>query len=442
MSIRNVKQCLRITAVVSLIGAAGLSAILALPLSAAADPPVITDDQMQALTTTIGGAQVQQTTRTVLHWFGSTLDPHNGITYGYNMVGADPNNCSGAGCDVTVTVDIIPLNVIVEGESFNGSDVVDATLASPLFGLNDYGATPFATAAGNFPNFPAFIRGPGGALSQDDAGNQLQLEDATMRAQFNKTGSSSYHLRLNPVVHAAISIVIPGGKGTVLQSSRGVHLGDVDFHWWSDEIKYLNGSLDYIDPTHLPLYITKDVTNFFDKNPFNCCVVGFHSPSISINGNGNQPVLTYGWASYASPGLYAQPNGGNGWALQDIYFLSHEISEWSDDPFLLNTVEPWVIPTFPLGGCNHLLETGDPAVNIGFAMGTNAYFQGPNPDGSQSADGYFHPTDEVLLPWFMHRVPNNISEPTQSPSTNIGRYSLMGDLNPFPGFHQPATGCN
>jgi hypothetical protein len=34
-----------------------------------------------------------------------------------------------------------------------------------------------------------------------------------------------------------------------------------------------------------------------------------------------------------------------------------------------------------------------------------------------------------------------VSEPTQSPSANIGRYTLMGDLNPFPGFRQPATGC-
>jgi hypothetical protein len=31
------------------------------------------------------------------------------------------------------------------------------------------------------------------------------------------------------------------------------------------------------------------------------------------------------------------------------------------------------------------------------------------------------------------------SEVNQS-GTN-GRYTLMGDLNPFPGFRQPATGC-
>jgi hypothetical protein len=75
-------------------------------------------------------------------------------------------------------------------------------------------------------------------------------------------------------------------------------------------------------------------------------------------------------------------------------------------------------------------------------MGTNTYFQGPNPDGTQSADGYYHPEDEVFLPWFMRLAPNNISEPTQSPSTNMGRYTFMGDLNQFINFQQPSPACN
>jgi hypothetical protein len=450
---RNIKQYLRITAAFALIGLAGVSAFLVLPLSAIGDPPpgppVIDAAAMQLQTTTIGGAQVLPTTRTVPHWFGSTLDPNNGVTYGYNMVGADPNNCSGADCDVTVTVDIIPLNVVVEGESFNGSDVVDATLASPVFALNDYGSTPFATAAGNFPDFPALIRAPGGVLSQNDAGNQLQLEDATMRAQFNKSGSSSYHLRLNPVVHDAITIVVPRGLGTVFQWDSGVHFGDVNIAWWPAQIQNLNATLGYIDPTHLPLYLTKDVWLYCPPGPFPICSVGFHGanavPSGGLHhyGNGNQPVQTFAWASYLTPGAPAGADGGNIWALQDIHIVSHEIAEWAHNPFITNTVEPWVHALFPEDGCvSNLLETGDPVESIGFAMGTNAYFQGPNPDGTQSADGYYHPEDEVFVPWFMRVAPNNISEPTQSPSTNIGRYTLMGDLNPFPGYHQSAAGCN
>jgi hypothetical protein len=445
MSKTNINN-IRVPLLVTLMGAAALGAMLAPGLRA--DPPVIDDEQMQVLTTTIGGAQVLQTTQTVPHWFGSTLDPNNNVTYGYNMVGADPNNCSGAGCDVTVTVDIVPLNVVVEGESFNGSDVVDATLASPLFALNDYGFTAFATAPGNFPNPPVRIQGPGGVLSQDDAGNLLQLQDAIMRAEFNKTGSSSYHLRLNPVVHDAITIVVPSGQGTVLQSVRGVHFGDIKIQWWSTRIQNLNASLGYIDPTHFALYLTKDVVLYTGQN-LQLVTVGFHGGNAVTslanngppNGNGNQPVQTFAWASYILPGFFA-PLDGSQWAVHDISFLSHEISEWADDPFTNNTVEPWSAVNAAFYGCVNNLETGDPVIYIGFAMGTNIYFQGPNPDGSQTADGYYHPEDETFLPWFMRLAPNYISEPTQSPSTNIGRYTFMGSLNQFPGFQQPATGCN
>jgi hypothetical protein len=347
-------------------------------------------------------------------------------------------------------VDIVPVNVVVGGMTFYGSNVVAPTLASPQFALNDYGSTPFATAAGNFPNLPAFIRGPGGILSQGDAGHQLQLQDATMRAQFNKTGASSYHVRLNPVVHDPVTIVVPGNRGTLLQSGRGVIFGDVDIHWWATQIQRLNSALGYVDPTHLPIYLTDSVLLHIGPNPLNCCVIGFHGagpvPSATNNGpqngSGNQPVQTWAWASWVRPGIYARPNGGTDWALQDIHALSHEVAEWADDPFINNTVEPWLTPTAPQYGCSSLLETGDPVVAIGFAMGTNTYDQGPNPNGTQSADGYYHPEDEVFLPWFMRLAPNNVSEPTQSPSTNIGRYTLMGDLNPFPGFRQPATGCD
>jgi hypothetical protein len=229
----------------------------------------------------------------------------------------------------------------------------------------------------------------------------------------------------------------------VLQTDHGVHFGDVNFQWWSTRIKNLDASLGYIDPTHLPIYLTKDVLLYCGESPFGVCSAGFHGASTSDNGNGNQPVQTFAWTSYLSPGLSAQPNGGGRWAFQDIYGVSHEISELADNPLITNTVETWVQPTFPQGGCiSNLLETGDPAVNIGFAMGTNVYFQGPNPDGTQSADGYYHPTEEAFLPWFTRVAPNNIAEPTQSPSTNIGRYTLMGDLNPLAAFHQPATGCD
>jgi hypothetical protein len=393
------------------------------------------------MTTTIGGAPVLATTRTVAHWWGSTVDPHNGVTYGYNMVGANPNTCSGAACSVTIDVDITPLEVVVGGRSFSGNEVVAPTLESPQFALENYTYTPHATAAGAFPMSPQFIRGPGGTLSQGSAGQLLQLQDATQRVQFNKTGASPYHLILNPIVHPAVTIDVPDTKGLLLQSGRGVIFADVNIQWWAARIQNLNSSLDYTDPTHLSLYLTSDVVNFVGKDPFNCCVIGFHGAGSSVNGKGNQPVQTYAWASYLSPGIYARPNGGTDWALQDIHALSHEIAEWADDPFINNLVEPWLTPTAPQYGCTNILETGDPVVGIGFALGSNTFRQGPNPNGSQSADSYYHPEDEVYLPWFLRLAPNTVSEPTQTATTNIGRYTLMGTLNPFSGFRQPATGC-
>jgi hypothetical protein len=408
-------------------------------------PITLDDSQLKAEDTTTGGAKPTPTDRTVAHWNGSTTDPNNGVTYSYNMVGSDPNNCSGSACSTTVEADITPLIVNVDGMTFDGSAVLPATLSSPLFSNNDYGSTPAATAAGAFPNSPSFIRGPGGALSQGDAGQQLQLEDATMRAQFNKVGAgSSYHVILNPVVQPAVTINVPQNQGTLIVSGRGVIGADIDIGWWSSQINNLETKAD---PTHLSIYLTNQVLLYEGNNPSNCCVIGYHGTQATGDrkGNGktqgNGVIQTFAWASYVQPGFYARPAGGTDWALQDIHALSHEISEWADDPFVNNTVEPWVTPTAPQYGCTGVLETGDPVVGIGFAMGTNTFEQGPSPDGTSSADGYYHPEDEVFAPWFFRQAPNTTSEPTQSPSANVGRYTLMGDLNPFPGFRQPATGC-
>jgi hypothetical protein len=421
--------------------------------------PVISDSQLQANFTEIGGgADVLPTTRTIPHWWGSTTNPNDGITYGYNMVGSDPNNCSGSACDTTIQADITPVIVNIDfgGQIWTfdptapingGNSVVDGVLASPQFASNDYGATSAATipscGAGT-----AECMGAGGPLSQNDAGVPLQLEDATMRAQFNQTGPSPYHVRLHPNVGPPVTINVPQNQGTLLQSGRGVIFAGVNIGWWAAQIQQLEASAD---PTHLPIYLTDSVLL---SGNFGCCVIGFHGTKATGlrkgNGqsNGNTKMQTFAWASWVRPGIYTRPSGGTNWALQDIHALSHEIAEWGDDPFVNNLVQPWLTPTAPQYGCTDILETGDPVVAIGFSMGTNTTDQTPNPwtspanhNPSISYDGTYHPEDEVFLPWFMRTAPNTVSEPTQAPSTNIGRYTLMGDLNPFPGFRQPATGC-
>jgi hypothetical protein len=269
-----------------------------------------------------------------------------------------------------------------------------------------------------------------------------------MRAQFNQTGASPYHVILEPHVLPAVTITVPQNQGGLAASGRGVIFPLVNYSWWSSQINNLETTAD---PTHLPIYLTDNVLL---NTPSGCCVIGYHGTHATGlrygNGKsqGNTTMQTFAWASWVQPGIYSRPNGGTDWALQDIHALSHEIAEWGDDPFVNNLVEPWLTPTAPQYGCSNILETGDPVVSIGFSMGTNTTDQTMNPwtspanhTPSQSFDGTYHPEDEVFLPWYMRTAPNTVSEPTQSLSANGGRYSLMGDLNPFPGFRSPATGC-
>jgi hypothetical protein len=400
-------------------------------------PQPIADSQLPTSTATSGGAPVYATTRTIPYWFGSTLNPVDGITYGYNIAGADPNTCSGQACDVTVQVDIKPIVLRIDGMTFSAADVIPALLASPLFAENDYGSTPFATGGDSFDLAP---RGPGGLLSQGDAGNLLQLQDATMRAQFGRVGSSPYHLRLHPNVEPAVTADVPPSQGILLRSGRGVVFAGVDYQWFRGLVSRVMAASD---PTHFALMLSDDTIPYVGttKN-FTLAILGVHGATTPIGiGSGNSAIQTWAWATWLSPGLYARPDGGNYWVLQDMDVLSHEISEWADDPFATNYVPAW--PYYPgnLQFCNTLLETGDPVNDAGFAMGANTYRQGPNPNGTQSADGYYHPEDEATLPWFKGLEPNLISEPMQTPSPHIGRYTFMGDLNTFVAFQHPATRC-
>ena len=70
----------------------------------------------------------------------------------------------------------------------------------------------------------------------------------------------------------------------------------------------------------------------------------------------------------SSPGIYAHPNRQIDWALQDIHAIG---PPWrmSSGGFRSSTtsVDPWLTPIAPPGGCTEVLETGDPVVGIGYS---------------------------------------------------------------------------
>jgi hypothetical protein len=364
--------------------------------------------------TGVGGATPLADAKTVDHWSGSFTDPTNHVTYPFTMVGHEPS----ANSTSTTPTDIYPVRVEFAaqgGFALDATSRIAAVTASPMFKDNDYSSVPGSSG------------GPG-VLSP---GNVGQLQDVTMRSQFNKV-RTGYHVLLGePAVHATQTIQVPASKGSafVTQTGTGVVYGLVDFGWFASKVNEILGKTQ-AGPTHLPIVLTDNVM-LFDAKTGACCTVGYHGASSSVNGNGKQQVQTYLFAAYSTKGVSSTKP-----YIADIHGLSHEVAEWGDDPFLNNAVNPWLTPTALQYGCFGFLETGDPVVGIGFNMGGNS-FDTWNPN----ADGTWHPEDEVFLPWFARQAPNTTSEPTQSPSTNIGRYTLLGDLNPYESLRKPATGC-
>jgi hypothetical protein len=421
----------------------------ALPVLAGNSPTPVDDDFFQPATAEFGGADPLATDRTVQHWSGQTENGVDHVTYRYNMVGVSPDSDGAA----TIPVDIIPINVNIDGATFSGSSSVPGVLNSPIFQNFDYswawsstqlalgpdGVTPVCCAVRQQWDPQHRFRIPF-EISADNTG---QLLDATMRAQFNKVGSG-YHLYLDqPTVWDAVTIDVPSSRGTVFVTPVGWHYGGVNLSWFQARVQNLMKRSN-LDPTHLVMFLTTDVVLFKGNDPTApgaCCGLGGHGAGHATggdngptNGNGNQPVQTFVWGSWLTPGV----SGPRAWVQKDIASLSHELTEWAIDPFNSNTVLGWRSRIAPQYGCSNLLESADPLVNAGFSVGnpgSNHYNVNPFPPFN---DGMFHVSDEAFIPWFMSLAADNtFSQPTQSGAG--GRYTLMGD-NALAEFHGHAAG--
>lgn len=69
------------------------------------------------------------------------------------------------------------------------------------------------------------------------------------------------------------------------------------------------------------------------------------------------------------------------------------MQEWTNDPFVNNSINPWLTPTAPQYGCTNALETDDPVVGYGFAV-------------KMSNGVTYHPEDEVFYSWFARQKPS------------------------------------
>jgi len=290
----------------------------------------------------------------------------------FNIVGLDPSQ--GASTTTIPTV-IVPLRFVFPGAgspTLDGTNVVAAVENSPIFQNADYKSGPIdlgvtqygdAVLRGEFWNLPAF--------SQD------------------------YHVLLGePSVTPTITISVPAAYGNAYLLSNGGYEGVVDTSFFESLVSILASSYP---ANQLPIFLTDNVNLGTGGLISNCCIVGYHSSQ----GPPAATARTWIYAAYAEPGTFNGSQVGLSWV--DVVPLSHEVSEWLNDPFVgrftfgfLNFVPPAALPN---STCAVNFETGDPLESAPFQGAPNTFSQVTN-------STTYHLQDEVFLPWYLHTTPS------------------------------------
>jgi len=304
----------------------------------------------------------QQRALSVPH-FSNTF-AFEGKTFPFSVVGAKPQT----GGTTKISTQLKPIDLLFSGYAdedgqpliLSATAVVDSVLNSPNFRPATYqtGFTQFA--------------------------------DAVQRAQFFSAMSRDWHTLLEaPQVLKPLTIVVPKGSARLFRNrSTGQVYAIVDMEFFISQLNTLV-QMENLDVSALPIILTRNVLLAPEANVQKCCVLGFHTAFDGGVRESIQTVQTLVWASWIDQGTL-------GAGIADVTAMSHEISEWMNDPFGTNIVPAWQYPTASLG-CQSTLETGDPLSAL------------PNAGFPVTIEGVtYHPQNQVLLPWFTRQASNAI----------------------------------
>ena len=302
-----------------------------------------------------------------------------GQTFPYTMVGHQP----AAKKTTVVPTSYVPMSFLFdEFIDQNGNNIViDATAItdeikhSPLFENADY-ATGFT-----------------------------QFEDAQMRAEFfplfNKDGDNdrndNFHVLLaHPQTLIPVTIEVPVGSSLVFVLPDGTFFALVDISFLESQLNTLLQT-EGVTVDSIPIFLTRNAVygDFFEQQPVDCCIGGFHT-AVETQQAGNKIfVQTFAFATSldtdVATGIFGDPG-----VFADINGLSHELGETLNDPFGNNITPNYQLPGLPPGACQNILEVGDVIENL-------------SPDYTNiTLHGFtYHPQTLGLLQWFEGITPSN-----------------------------------
>jgi hypothetical protein len=297
-------------------------------------------------------AMKQDRVLSVPHFSGSFA--WQGNTYPYTIVGSKPQS----GVSTEVPAQIIPISMFFE-------EFVDES-GAPIV-LDPMPVMPRVQASPNFRS------------AQYQTGF-TQFADAVQRAQFFHTIGQDWHTMLGkPEVLSPIRIDVPRGLAKVYRNrSTGVVYAIVDTDFFISQLNTII-QLENLRVDALAIALTSNVFLAPQSEIKKCCVLGFHTSFDVGNLSGNKFIQTFIWASWVDQGILAN--------LADVTPMSHEISEWMNNPFGSNVVPAWQVPNST--SCQNNLETADPLATF------------PNAGYPVLIDGFtYHPQSQVLLQWF------------------------------------------
>lgn len=265
-----------------------------------------------------------------------------------------------------------------------------------------YSVQPFIGAVVNSPIFQN--------SEYTSSDSPTQFVDAVLRAQFYNSMQPDWHTLLRPSIKTERTLSVPRGAYFFALNDDGsccaFVLVDINvfsnrlFPATPEDVKSPVGAAEHegdITTKDISTFLFPNTYLYFNGNPNQCCVLGFHTYDFEPGDAGNgfrekRYVLNY--SSWISPGLF-------GPEFEDVTALSHEITESVNDPFVgsdgVHGITPWWLSQN--GNCQDDLEPGDVIEGLP-----------ESPIAIKTKGRTYHPQNEALLQWFQF----------QSPSTAIG----------------------
>jgi hypothetical protein len=243
-----------------------------------------------------------------------------------------------------------------------------------------------------------------------------QFTDAIQRAEFFNKSAASWHTLLSARTEETRTMVLIKGTYFFALNTDGsccffvlVDIGTFEnklFPATATDTTTPIGAAENagdIRTRDMSTFLFPNAFLYFNGDPNQCCVIGFHTYDLEPGGADNgfrERRYVVNYSSWISPGIFRDPT------FEDITALSHEMAETFNDPFVNNATPWWLSPN---GNCQNNLETGDVVEGL------------PNAQFPISLNGStWHPQNEALLQWFAGTTPSSaINNAYSYPDTTV-----------------------